>query len=226
MMPYLEDLPPGIAAGLDWAPPGLMVLEDFLDVATCDRWTGYFSRQESTPVMVQKIGDGAPGSGTQFVVDERRVTERVQLGSLADEIKSVLFGAYRDVIFPYFGRNFRWMDCPDVLKYAPGGKYVVHADNGYWDTSARRWVRSMNRDFSVLLYTNDNYEGGTLYFQNFDVRIKPSRGMLVAFPSDHRYLHAVEPLISGLRFAVTCWSSIKGRSKINPLQPEAQKHHY
>ena len=45
------------------------------------------------------------------------------------------------------------------------------------DMPARRWVRSMDRDFSVLVYTNDDYEGGTLYFQNFDIRIKPSRGM-------------------------------------------------
>jgi hypothetical protein len=219
MLPLVQDMPPGVAACLDWVPPGIMVLEDYLNAATCDRWTDYFSRQESTPVRIQKVDDVAPGSPPQFVLDERRITERVRLGALEDEVKDVLFGAYREEILPHFGKDLDWMDRPDVLKYLPGGKYIAHSDNEYWDMSARRWVRSMDRDLSVLLYVNDDYEGGAVYFQNFDIRIKPSRGMLIAFPSDHRYLHAAESLISGSRFAVVCWSSIKGVEKLHPIPP-------
>ena len=75
----------------------------------------------------------------------------------------------------------------------------------------------MDRDYSLLLYVNDGYEGGTLYFQNFDLRIRPTRGMLIAFPSDHRYLHAAEPLVSGERYAVVGWGSVKGVRKLNPV---------
>ena len=219
MLPYVEDMPPGVASKLDWVPPGLMVLDDFLDGATCDRWTDYLRKQKSAPVKIQKVNNVVPGSGPQFELDERRITERVPLGSLEDEIKSVVYGAYREEILPYFGKSLDWVDSPDVLKYLPGGKYIVHSDSEYWDMAARRWVRSMDRDISVLIYTNDEFEGGNLYFHNFDIRIKPSRGMLVAFPSDHRYMHAAETLISGSRFVVTCWSSIKGVSKVNPEPP-------
>jgi len=218
MLPFVDDMPPGIGA-LEWVPPGVMVLDDYLDAATCERWTDYFSRKDSAPVKIQKIDELKPGGQPQFELDERRVTERVQTGSLGDELKQVLYGAYRDVIFPNFDKRMGWMDRPDVLKYVTGGKYIVHADNAYWDMGARRWVRSINRDISVLLYINGAYEGGALYFQNFAVRITPSPGTLIAFPSDHRYLHAVEPVTSGLRFAVTCWSSIEGRSKVQPVVP-------
>ncbi len=216
MLPFVEDMPPGVASGLGWVPPGVMVQEGYLDAATCDRWTDYFSRQQSTPVKIQNVGESAPGGGPTFVPDERRVTERVPLGSLEAEVKRVLFGAYREVILPHFDTKLDWMDRPDVLKYPPGGKYIVHSDNEYWDESAGRWVRSMDRDFSVLLYTNEDYEGGAVYFHNFDLRIQPSRGMLIAFPSDHRYLHAAEDIVSGTRYAVVCWSSVKGREKLHP----------
>lgn len=217
MLPFVADMPPGIAGGLDWAPPGLVVLEDYLDAATCDRWTEYFSKQESSRVKIQKVEEPRAGSAPRFVLDDRRVTERVALGALEAEVKRVLFGAYREVILPHFNAELDWMDRPDVLKYLPGGKYIVHSDNEYWDESAERWVRSMDRDFSVLLYANEDFEGGALYFHNFDIKLKPSRGMLIAFPSDHRYLHAAEETISGSRYAVVCWSSVKGRKKLHPM---------
>lgn len=216
MLPFLADMPPGVGPGLDWVPPGIMVLENYLDAATCDRWTDYFSRQVSRPVRIQNVNALAPGGAPSFVPDERRVTERVSLGSLEVEVKRVLFGAYREVVLPHFGAELDWMDRPDVLKYEPGGRYIVHSDNEYWDASAGRWVRSMDRDFSVLLYINEDYEGGAVYFHNFDIRVQPSRGMLIAFPSDHRYLHAAEDTLSGTRYAVVCWSSIKGREKLHP----------
>lgn len=223
MLPFIGDMPPGIASHLEWVPPGLLVLDNYLDTSTCDQWTEYFRQQESTPVRIQKIDDFNPNAEPEFALDERRVTERIQLGALEKEVKRVVFGAYRDVILPHFGKELDWVDHPDVLKYVPGGKYIVHSDNEYWDVSAGRWVRSMDRDFSVLLYTNEDFEGGELYFQNFDIRIKPARGMLVAFPSDNRYMHAAEPVTSGSRFVVVCWSSIRGVEKIHPMPRGASR---
>jgi hypothetical protein len=41
--------------------------------------------------------------------------------------------------------------------------------------------------------------------------------MMIAFPSDHRYIHAAEPLISGTRFAVVSWAKAKKQQGFTPF---------
>ena len=43
--------------------------------------------------------------------------------------------------------------------------------------------------------------------------------MLVAFPSDHRYLHAAETIESGNRYALVSWAAIRGSQRVNPEPP-------
>jgi Rps23 Pro-64 3,4-dihydroxylase Tpa1-like proline 4-hydroxylase len=53
---------------------------------------------------------------------------------------------------------------------------------------------------SIVLYLNDNYEGGELNFPNQDVCIKPSAGSLIAFPSVEPYFHESKKIISGIKY--------------------------
>ena len=68
----------------------------------------------------------------------------------------------------------------------------------------------IDRDLSVLIYLNDDFEGGEVNFSNFGFDIKPSSGLLIAFPSDHRYLHAAQLVTSGVRYAIVSWAAIIG----------------
>ena len=108
---------------------------------------------------------------------------------------------------PYFNTQLAAFEKPTVLRYEAGGRYDPHSDNEFWDAKTQAWQKTLNRDYSILIYLNEDYEGGKLAFPNFLCKITPRTGMLVAFPSDHRYLHAAEPLISGERFAVVSWAS-------------------
>ena len=213
-----ESLPTGRIDGSEESPPGLLVLQDHLDEETCDRWHGWLSAQTTRPATVK---DRDPETGKAvYRLDPQRVTQYVDQGDLGQEIRDRLVASYRDTITPFFGQKLDWMEPPAVLKYQPGGKYDAHADSEYWDPPNRRWVRSIDRDLSLLIYLNDDYEGGSLYLPNFDVRIQPTRGMLIAFPSDHRFMHAAEPLVSGERFAVVCWATVKGSPRVTstPMQ--------
>ena len=93
----------------------------------------------------------------------------------------------------------------------------AHSDSEYWDEGSHTWKRSLDRDYSILIYLNEGFEGGALFFPNFDYRIAPKRGMMIAFPSDHRYLHAAEPLISGKRFAVVSWAKARKQNGFTPF---------
>lgn len=55
----------------------------------------------------------------------------------------------------------------------------------------------------TVLYLNDNFEGGEIHYKNFDLKIKPKKGMLVVHGGGDDCEHGVLPLLSGNRFVVT-----------------------
>jgi predicted 2-oxoglutarate/Fe(II)-dependent dioxygenase YbiX len=83
----------------------------------------------------------------------------------------------------------------NILKYQTGQEYKAHYDGG---TATKRAV-------SLILYLNDNYEGGHLEFVHQNVTIKPKPGMLVVFPSNYPYAHIAHPVTDGTKYAVVTW---------------------
>jgi hypothetical protein len=207
MIPLCSDQPTAKADSLEWAPPGLLVIENFLSVEKCRSWRADFAQQPTEPALVNKFDPLR--NATDGVLDEQRVTDVVPMEQMKLYVYEAVTLAYRDAIVPFFKAQLDTFTVPSILKYRPGGKYNAHADSEEWVSSEDRWRKIDDRDYSLLLYINDDYDGGSLYFPNFDIRIKPSSGMLVAFPSDHRYMHAAEPLINGERFVIVSWACDK-----------------
>jgi len=56
--------------------------------------------------------------------------------------------------------------------------------------------------FAVLVYLNENFEGGDLVFPLQEIAIKPKRGTVVIFPTSYMYPHAVSPVFEGERYLV------------------------
>ena len=56
--------------------------------------------------------------------------------------------------------------------------------------------------FVSLLYLNDDFSGGELYFpQHENFTIKPRPGLLAVFSGDENHLHGVTPVNDGTRYA-------------------------
>jgi predicted 2-oxoglutarate/Fe(II)-dependent dioxygenase YbiX len=81
----------------------------------------------------------------------------------------------------------------------------------------------MDRDYSMLFYVNDDYEGGHINCLMFNYRYEPRRGDLVLFPSDHRYVHTAEPVTRGNRYAIVSWAAVKESRKVK-MGPPASAH--
>ena len=60
------------------------------------------------------------------------------------------------------------------------------------------------KHFSSLLYLNDDFEGGEIYFPQYDnLSIKPEPGMLVCFAGNEKALHGVKEAIGGVRYTIS-----------------------
>jgi hypothetical protein len=83
----------------------------------------------------------------------------------------------------------------------------VHSDNLDIDKmkyDKYRW----SGHISNLIYLNDNYVGGELYFPEHDLMIKPEPGMLISFPGNFWNRHGILPA-SNYRFAISIFFKIK-----------------
>ena len=78
-----------------------------------------------------------------------------------------------------------------IAKYSTGKEMGSHVDS-YED--------GRSPVLSVVLYINDNYDGGELYFKEQDVSIKPSAGSLIAFPSVAPYYHQSMTVTKGIKY--------------------------
>jgi Rps23 Pro-64 3,4-dihydroxylase Tpa1-like proline 4-hydroxylase len=80
-----------------------------------------------------------------------------------------------------------------LLRYSPGQYYREHYDG---PTASARSV-------SVLIYLNDDYEGGEIEFINFNEKLKPKAGTVILFPSNYAYRHIAHPVVSGTKYVIT-----------------------
>jgi len=83
----------------------------------------------------------------------------------------------------------------NIIRYKPGDHYPNHYDGN----------TSLGRHISAILYLNDDYVGGELYFKNFDLTIKPKQGMLLLFPSNYAYQHQALQVMEGTKYALVTW---------------------
>lgn len=59
-----------------------------------------------------------------------------------------------------------------------------------------------HRKFSSLLYLNDKFDGGNLWFPNQNIEVVPKPNTLVLFPATFEYMHGVKAVTNGIRYSI------------------------
>lgn len=199
-------------------PFGIFIFENYLKHDYVQQLRDFADQHEGAPLMMIDSERSTPDNIVK-ITDQRRVTERVDLGNRRQEINDLVKSIYIKLADKCFGKKLDWYESPDLMRYQPGGHYLRHADSENIDPQTQTWKKVIDRDISMLLYLNDDFEGGELTFTKFNYQLKPTAGTVVLFPSDHRYLHQAELVKSGVRYAIVSWSSIAGMPKIASKPP-------
>lgn len=201
-------------------PPGILVIENYLEPDFCKYLTDY---ADTVVGRKLKVLDNTKTSGSETVTMESkgRITEHVRIDGVLNELMPVFVDVYTQRLAPYYDVRFEWFERPQILRYPPGGLYNRHADSEHWVKETQSWVRAQDRDYSILLYLNEEFSGGEIAFVDFDFKLKPKRGMLVAFPADHRYQHAALPTTSGTRYVIVSWAAALGTPRVKERPPYA-----
>ena len=82
-----------------------------------------------------------------------------------------------------------------------------------------------NKIYTSMLYLNDNFEGGELFFpQHNEYSIKPEAGMLLVFSGDINTMHGIRQIESGNRYThTTFWTKDLYKSSLVAIDKKKNK---
>jgi len=159
---------------------------------------------------------------------EVRDTQHIEMGQIAPKIIELMRNIVKEIINPFYDVEISESEIPQILSYGIGGHYRPHVDGeSLWQTPDGEliWKKSTERDLSIVLYLNDDFEGGDFIFPDLKLRVRPEPGMMICFPSNHHYRHGVEPVTKGNRYSIVCWAKVKGFPTMNDQNKElSQKY--
>lgn len=94
---------------------------------------------------------------------------------------------------------------PVLMRWFEGIEQQPHADKELNDGSPNPFP---TYDLNSLIYYNDDFTGGELYFPQHDIEIKPKPGLAVMFVGDRNYLHGVRTVTSGERWTTPSFYTV------------------
>lgn len=87
----------------------------------------------------------------------------------------------------------------DFFSYPPGVGLKMHSDDHASSVSGSVVALDMHRAITSIVYLNDDFTGGAIYFPRQDLTIQPSAGLVLMFPSNRNFPHEVQPIVTGQR---------------------------
>lgn len=98
--------------------------------------------------------------------------------------------------YPELANKVRQSSIFCINKFTEGDSMSVHTDRG---------PHSMNNDIihGMVIYLNDDYQGGEIHYPQQQLSIKPKARSLVIHPAEEPYQHGVLPVVRGNRYTIT-----------------------
>lgn len=162
----------------------IVVIEDFISKDKCDS------------IVASLTDDVIWKSHTQNGIPDKCANN---LDEQLPEVYTILKDAMdrlQAAIEHHFGRQLH-EGFPGIRKWSEGEFQPVHADGeGPGGEPNEAYIV----DYGSVIYLNDGYEGGEIYFPEYGIELKPKPGTVVFFPSNNMYNHGVKPITSGIRY--------------------------
>ncbi|XP_026854924.2 prolyl 3-hydroxylase 3 [Electrophorus electricus] len=138
------------------------------------------------------------------------------LHEMGERVRTLMHSYFRSHSILYFA--YTHLVCRSAIPGHQEGRldlsHPVHVDNCILEPETRQCWRELpaftHRDLSAVLYLNDGFEGGEIFFTDRDAktvtaRVKPTCGRLVGFTSGPINPHGVTAVTVGRRCALALW---------------------
>jgi hypothetical protein len=121
---------------------------------------------------------------------------------LQERFFEILRNKFKEAVEIVFEEEVR-PNTSHAQKWDVGGFANPHSDNS--DKDGVPSAFAINK-YVGILYLNDNYEGGNLYFPEHDISFKPNKNSYYVFCGGVENIHGVTEILSGTRYTmVSFW---------------------
>ena len=174
----------------------------FIEPSICDEIIAYYEKNK------QKQTQGSTSEGKNLETKNRQdiSLSPKELNIPGNEIYKIyfesLFECYKDynLQWPLLSQLVNHLDIGNfnIGKYEPGQHFQkIHCE--------RSSLSTLHRLFAFMTYLNDVEEGGSTYFNHYDLDIKPTKGLTILWPAEWTHSHKGNVLKSGLKYIITGW---------------------
>lgn len=189
-------------------PSNIVIIENFIsseDLAAIYDYCYSINEWESQSIaQTDKISTG--------------VTMKNNAPDVYDAMSSYLDKVQEAVEYK-FGRKLE-PSVPGIRRWDAGESQGPHADG---ETVHGVATDTYIVDYGSIMYLNDNYDGGELYFPAYGIDFQPKAGTLAFFPSSTYYVHGVKEVLAGVRYTSPhFWVPTKHRRLIEMTKDEQQ----
>jgi len=204
MLNNAEYLGPGIVVYRDVFPESMNLinrLEDSLGKSDGKhKWkqatTGYSNSdlkyRDCFDFKIKKNSDDSLMLSNQRVEVNEKKEADIELEKIWQDSYNAQLNPIKDYMQMFNIAPLNYWESFNFVKYGKDQHFQVHSDHGY----------SYICVLSSVGYINDNYAGGELYFDKFNLKIKPKAGDLYLFPSAYIYSHASLPIEDGVKYSI------------------------
>lgn len=169
-----------------------LVIDDFLEPESCDRLAAVYRASE---------GEYEAWHKDPFWKGRLLGHRDVKDSFSVDAMHCALLDARQEVLSFYetYPQPNLHVDVLHLVGWPTGYQMTPHADNAHESGEIHEFHW---RDYSGVLYLNDDFEGGGLYLPKQDIMIEPRKGMFVSLPCGISHMHGVQEITSGLRITL------------------------
>lgn len=201
-----EMLAPGVLVYRDVFPKSMNLIERLEDCLSKDpnaKGVGYSDSPNATYTWKQAttgygLSDLKYRDAFDFKIkknredDEGKSEDQIKLEKIWEDAKQAQIDPVEDYRMKFNLAPLKYWEAFNFVKYGKDQHFQTHSDHGY----------SYICVLSSVGYINDDYEGGELYFDKFNLKIKPKAGDLYLFPSSYLFSHAAMPVTNGTKYSI------------------------
>jgi predicted 2-oxoglutarate/Fe(II)-dependent dioxygenase YbiX len=156
-----------------------------------------FIQKQDLDFVLSSIDDKVSWNSNSMAGIPDKVTNKLYLEKpkVHAILKDAIDRVQKEIEF-YFGRPLE-VNFPGIRRWDVGEYQPLHADG---EDPEGHPNEAFIVDYGAVIYLNDDYEGGEIYFPDHKLEFKPSAGTLVFFPSNIMYIHGVREITKGIRY--------------------------
>lgn len=172
----------------------IIEIPNFVDKDTAKSMTEYFEYYSEMWGPIAFYGSSGMGL--------HHSDEELKKYNLPTDFFQKIQEKFKESVELVFGRKVK-ANTSHAQKWDVGGFASPHSDNSDFEGVPNSF--QINK-YVAVLYLNDDYEGGELFFPEHDISIRPTPYSLIVFPGGVENIHGVSEITSGVRYTmVSFW---------------------